>query len=119
MLCYKYAIFLSASGSPASGEVTGKIFEYSKTITKYVTCDLPEIDLNNVETHIFDDFIAEVIDSTQIYVEMLKTIFDFKKLKTFLTEKDFPILVSGLHGNINTQRFFVFFWRKGRAEALF
>ncbi len=39
-----------------------------------------------------------VIDSTEDYVTMMKSLFDFKQLKEFLERPNFKILLDGMHG---------------------
>jgi len=87
-----------ANGGPASSGVTNAIFELSKTISTYKTCDLVDIDISQPKTYKFGSFTVEIIDATDIYVDLLKTIFDFDTLKTFSCRKDFRLFVSGLHG---------------------
>merc|ERR1719174_2814619 len=41
---------------------------------------------------------VEIIDSTQIYVSLLKTIFDFNAIKVFLERKDFTMVYDSMHG---------------------
>jgi len=88
-----------ANGGPATSAVTTEIFERTKTLSEYVIAnDLPAIDLGKLGTSTFGDFSVEVIDSTEIYVQLLKTIFDFEKIKTFLASGKCPVIVSALHG---------------------
>ncbi|KZF22506.1 Phosphoglucomutase, first 3 domain-containing protein [Xylona heveae TC161] len=88
-----------ANGAPAPESVTNKIFEVSKTLTSYKIADLPEIDLSTIGTKTYGSLEVEIVDSTADYVEMLKDIFDFPLIKSFLdTHKDFKVLFDGLHG---------------------
>jgi len=41
---------------------------------------------------------VEIIDSVDIYLDLMKEIFDFPALKKLLARSDFPILVDSLHG---------------------
>jgi len=86
-----------ANGGPASSSVTNAIFEFSKTISSYKTSTLANIDISVPKTYKFGDFSVEVINS-DIYVDLLKSIFDFPALKTFSCRNDFRLFVSGLHG---------------------
>jgi len=91
-----------ANGGPAPSSVTKAIFERSKTLTSYRIATLPKIDVNQCGTHNFKvngkPFVVEVIDSTEIYTKLLKTIFDFKGIADFLKRKDFSMVASGLSG---------------------
>lgn len=91
-----------ANGGPAPESVTNKIFEISKTLTDYKVTALPEFDLSKIGALQSGPIEVEIIDSTDDYVEMLKDIFDFPTIKTFLstaTEKQgFKLLFDAMHG---------------------
>ena len=88
-----------ASGAPAPESVTNKIFATSKALTSYKIADLPDIDLKNIGTKTYGSLEVEIIDSTADYVEMLKDIFDFPLIKSFLeSHKDFKVLFDALNG---------------------
>lgn len=57
------------------------------------------MNLSDIGTQTFGSLEVEIIDSTADYVDMLKEIFDFDLIKSFLhTNKDFKVLFDGLHG---------------------
>ncbi|KAL9064988.1 MAG: hypothetical protein Q9157_007640 [Trypethelium eluteriae] len=88
-----------ANGAPAPESVTNKIFETSKTLTSYKIAEIPDIDLSTVGTKTYGSIEVEIIDSTKDYVDMLKSIFDFDLIKSFLSQHtDFKILFDGLSG---------------------
>ena len=88
-----------ANGAPAPETVTNKIFATSKALTSYKIADLPDIDLKNIGTQTYGSLEVEIIDSTADYVEMLKDIFDFPLIKSFLeSHKDFKVLFDALNG---------------------
>ncbi|KAF2235492.1 phosphoglucomutase-like protein [Viridothelium virens] len=88
-----------ANGAPAPESVTNKIFETSKTLTSYKIAEIPDIDLSTVGTKTYGPIEVEIIDSTKDYVDMLKSIFDFDLIKSFLSQHtDFKILFDGLSG---------------------
>lgn len=39
-----------------------------------------------------------MIDSTKEYVDFMKTLFDFEKIKNFIHSKNFSIMFDGMHG---------------------
>ncbi len=88
-----------ANGAPAPESVTNKIFATSKALTSYKIADIPDIDLKSIGTQRCGPLEVEIIDSTADYVEMLKDIFDFPMIKSFLeNHKDFKVLFDALHG---------------------
>ena len=79
--------------------MTNKIFETSKSLTSYKISDIPDIDLKSTGTQTYGPLEVEIIDSTADYLEMLKEIFDFPLIKSFLdSHKDFKTLFDALHG---------------------
>lgn len=88
-----------ANGAPAPEGVTNKIHEVSKTIKEYKQADIPDFDLAKIGTRKVGPIEIEVVHSTEDYVEMLKDIFDFGLIKSFLKEhSDFKVLFDGLSG---------------------
>ena len=88
-----------ANGGPAPESVTNKIFAASKSLTSYKIADIPEVDLSTIGTRTYGPLEVEIIDSTADYVDMLKDIFDFPLIKSFLSShSDFKVLFDALHG---------------------
>jgi phosphoglucomutase len=50
------------------------------------------------EEHICEGMTVHVLDSTEDYVELMKTLFDFEILKAFVNRPDFKMLFDGMHG---------------------
>ncbi|KAL9635059.1 MAG: hypothetical protein Q9164_003704 [Protoblastenia rupestris] len=87
------------NGAPAPETVTNKIFETSKSLISYKIIDIPDIDLSAIGTKSYGPLEVEIIDSTADYVAMLKSIFDFALIKSFLeSHKDFRVLFDALNG---------------------
>ncbi|KAL8686902.1 MAG: hypothetical protein Q9224_005307, partial [Gallowayella concinna] len=88
-----------ANGAPAPESVTNKIFAASKSLTEYKIASIPDIDMSTIGTQTYGSLEVEIIDSTADYVLMLKEIFDFPLIKSFLsTHPDFKILFDALNG---------------------
>jgi len=98
--------FNSKNGGPALESLTNRIFDESKSISSYRILEGEhEIDLSIIETHDlgivegFDhNYKISVIDSCNNYIELMKTLFDFDKLKKFIGRKDFNMLFDSMHG---------------------
>lgn len=87
------------NGAPAPDSVTNKIFETSKSLHSYKIADIPNVDISKIGTQTYGPLEVEIIDSTADYVHMLKSIFDFALIKSFLeSHKDFKVLFDALNG---------------------
>ncbi|KKK17318.1 hypothetical protein P175DRAFT_0500274 [Aspergillus ochraceoroseus IBT 24754] len=87
------------NGAPAPETVTNKIFEVSKSLTSYNYIDLPEVDITTVGVRTYGPLEVEVVHSTADYVTMMKEIFDFDLIRSFLRQHpDFKVLFDGMHG---------------------
>jgi len=90
------------NGGAAPEGITNAIFEKSKSITQYLTCDIPNVDINTLgkttftssETHQL--FTVEVIDSVQDYADLMQSIFDFDAIKQLLKSR-FRFKFDGMH----------------------
>jgi len=94
-----------SNGGPAPESVTSKIFTNTKTITeyKYATAEdgsdpFASVDLGAIGTYEFGDFTIEIIDSADDYVSLLKSMFDFDKLKAMFQHPDFSFLFDAMNG---------------------
>lgn len=94
------------NGGPAPTGVTSKIFEISKNIKEYKICPDLKVDITKISEENMEvdgsPFTVEVIDSVQDYLDLMKEIFDFPKIKEYLATgcdgKPFPILINSLNG---------------------
>ncbi|XP_005999459.1 phosphoglucomutase-like protein 5 [Latimeria chalumnae] len=83
--------FNVANGGPAPDTVTDKIYQISKTIEEYAICPDLRIDLSRLGRQEFDmenkfkPFRVEIIDSVDVYLNMLRNLFDFNAIKGLLT----------------------------------
>lgn len=88
-----------SNGAPAPESVTNKIYEISKNLTSYKIADIPKVDLSTIGTKQYGDLEVEIIDPVADYITMLKEIFDFDLIRSFLkSQPDFKILFDGLNG---------------------
>ena len=75
------------------------MFATSKSLTSYKIAEIPNVDMSKIGTQTYGPLEVEIIDSTADYVEMLKDIFDFPLIKSFLERhKDFKVLFDALNG---------------------
>ena len=88
-----------ANGAPAPESVTNSIFATSKSLKEYKITDIPDINLSKLGSQACGPLEVEVIHSTSDYVEMLKSIFDFDLIRSFLKgNRNFKVLFDALSG---------------------
>ena len=87
---------------PAPTDFTNRIHQLSEKIDTYFICKTLKCDFSETGTHIFKigdegrEFVVDVIDPVDDYLEMMKDIFDFNMIKMYL--KGNKILLNSLHG---------------------
>ncbi|EEB87008.1 hypothetical protein MPER_15840, partial [Moniliophthora perniciosa FA553] len=73
---------------------------------KYKVIEAPAIDLSKIGETSYGPSKVTIIDSVEDYAILLKEIFDFPLIKSFLTshKDDFKVLFDGLHGVTGPRR---------------
>lgn len=90
------------NGGPAPTDFTDRIYEFSESIATYTICKDLKCNFNEVGTNSFRigdeerNFTVEVIDPVDDYLEMMKNIFDFGMIRSYL--KSYKALLNSLHG---------------------
>ncbi len=69
------------NGGPAPEKITDAIFARTKVIDRYVTVNAPDIDLGTIGTQHCGEMRVEVIDPVADYADLMKTLFDFDKIR--------------------------------------
>ncbi|XP_061200460.1 phosphoglucomutase-like protein 5 [Neopsephotus bourkii] len=83
--------FEVANGGPAPDIVSDKIYQISKTLEEYAICPDLRVDLSRLGRQEFDlenkfkPFRVEIVDSVDIYLNLLRNIFDFNAIRNLLT----------------------------------
>lgn len=95
--------FNAANGGPAPESVTDAVYEHSKSITEFKSvASLPDIDLAVIAETQYSigesNFCVQVIDNTDAYTALMKSLFDFEQIRSLLQRSDFSILFDGMHG---------------------
>ncbi|EPS44332.1 hypothetical protein H072_1676 [Dactylellina haptotyla CBS 200.50] len=87
-----------ANGGPAPEGVTDKIYQASLAVKEYKVADIEEIDLSTTGTRMYGELEVEIIDGVVDYVDMLKEIFDFDLIKSFIANNpEFRVLFDALN----------------------
>lgn len=91
-----------ANGGPAPESVTNKMYDISLKLDSYkIVKDLPEIPLNQLGQHQVGPLEVDIIDPVVDYVKMMKEIFDFDLIKSFIDKRSpqgFRVLFDSMNG---------------------
>ncbi|KAG0084275.1 Phosphoglucomutase-2, partial [Podila epicladia] len=88
-----------SNGGPAPEAVTEKIYEITQKLTSYKEVQMAPVDLSTIGTQCVGDLEVEIVDSVADYVVLLKSIFDFDLIRSFLSKNsEFTVLFDGMHG---------------------
>jgi phosphoglucomutase len=97
--------FNNSAGAPAPENITSKIFNHSKIIKHYMILDnnhpfsLKENSQIKIKRNdeVYD-FAIKIQSTTGLYVETMQKLFDFTKLKSLFSRKDFKFAFDAMHG---------------------
>ncbi|CAO1311276.1 unnamed protein product [Diamesa tonsa] len=91
------------NGGPAPDQLTNKMYDLSTKIKEYKIADGIVVDISVIGTNKFDvngkPFVVDIVDCVADYVKLMKEIFDFGKLKSFVSgSKPLKMRLDGLNG---------------------
>lgn len=93
------------NGGPAPEKMTDLIYEITKTITSFQSCDaLPAVAIEaegSIEITAADGsraVVVDVVSSVSAHVELLKTVFDFPLIAKLFQRPDFRFCYDCMHG---------------------
>ncbi|KAH8551706.1 hypothetical protein BGW37DRAFT_425051 [Umbelopsis sp. PMI_123] len=107
-----------SNGGPAPESVTNKIYEITKTIKELHIADIPKVDFSTIGSTIVGSMTIDVIDSTEDYVQLMKSIFDFDALREFFkSNPNYRILFDGMNGVTGPYGYHLFVKELGLPES--
>jgi len=89
--------FNIANGGPAPTSFTDATYEFSKSISEYTIVNTDDIPLDKQATYYIDEMKVEIIDPVKDYTELMKQLFDFKKIKALFSKENFNICFDAMH----------------------
>ncbi|CAM9527444.1 unnamed protein product, partial [Discosporangium mesarthrocarpum] len=91
--------FNTASGSPANEGLTDKVYKRTLELASYkIVRGTPDVDLSRLGKTAVGKMEVEVIDPVEVYATLLKSLFDFPRLRALLQRPDFSFLFDAMHG---------------------
>lgn len=91
------------NGGPAPAGLTDAIYKNTTEIKSYPCCSsFPDIELTSPSSTVIASekrkVTVEVISTTEIHANLLKTVFDFSQIKKLLDRPDFTMIYDSMHG---------------------
>jgi len=85
------------NGGPAPEKITEAIYAESKKISRYLTLDTPDLDLDSIATLQLGDMRVEVIDPVSDYADLMQSLFDFDRIHALINSGIFSMRFDGMH----------------------
>jgi len=73
--------FNTPNGGPAPEDVTARIFDATRTISRYRVLDAGDADLDTLGESRLGEMVVEVIDPVDAYAALMQELFDFDAIK--------------------------------------
>ncbi|MFD2111850.1 alpha-D-glucose phosphate-specific phosphoglucomutase [Thiorhodococcus fuscus] len=89
--------FNAANGGPAPESVTDAIHARTRTIDRYLTLDVPAIDLDEIGSFQLGDAQIEVMDPVADYADLMESLFDFNAIHQLFNSGLFRMRFDAMH----------------------
>ena len=71
-------------GGQANESLTSRIYEHSKTISRYRVAEIDNLDIDRRGTHKLGEVEVEVVDCVDDYAALMQKLFDFDRMRDWL-----------------------------------
>lgn len=75
-----------SNGGPATENITGPIFEISKTLTSYEILEASDVDISRIGEKYLGHTLIDVVDPVADYADLMETLFDFDSIREHIAE---------------------------------
>ncbi|EGV32394.1 Phosphoglucomutase [Thiorhodococcus drewsii AZ1] len=89
--------FNAANGGPAPESVTDAIHARTRTIDRYLTLDVPAVDLDEIGSFQLGNAQIEVMDPVADYAELMESLFDFNAIHQLFNSGLFRMRFDAMH----------------------
>jgi phosphoglucomutase len=86
-----------ANGGPAPESFTNKVFDISTRITRYLTIEDADIDIDEIAEFTIGNCKVSIVDSISDYADLMETLFDFKLIRGLFNSGLFSIAFDAMH----------------------
>lgn len=89
--------FNNASGAPAPENLTQKIFDNTRAISRWQRLSLPPLKLKAGQQYRHLDTEIRILDSVDDYARLMTTLFDFDRLKQAIAQDKVSVQFDAMH----------------------
>jgi phosphoglucomutase len=86
-----------SNGGPAPENITDAIFANTQNITKYLTIDASDVNLNKTGSQSLADMTIDIIDPVEDYALLMADLFDFDAIRGLLSSDNFNMRFDAMH----------------------
>ncbi len=86
-----------SNGGPAPEKITEAIYAETRKISRYLTLDTPDLEIDNVGVQQLGDTQIEVIDPVTDYAELMQSLFDFDRIHALINSGLFSMRFDAMH----------------------
>ena len=87
----------ASNGGPAPENLTEAIYALSQRIASYRIIDAPDVDIDRIGISGLGGTTIEIVDPVSEYAALMKTLFDFDRLREFLGSGGFRMRFDAMH----------------------
>ncbi|MFT4100023.1 MAG: alpha-D-glucose phosphate-specific phosphoglucomutase [Burkholderiaceae bacterium] len=87
----------TGNGGPAPEKITDAIFANTKSITRYLTLDTPDVPLDAWGSTTLGAMTVEIIDPVADYAQLQQSLFDFPAIRALLSGGSFRFCFDAMH----------------------
>ncbi len=85
------------NGGPAPEKITEAIYAETGKISRYLTLDTPDVDIDNTGVQQLGNTQIEVIDPVADYAELMQSLFDFDRIHALINSGLFSMRFDAMH----------------------
>ena len=89
--------FNTHNGGPAPESFTEKVYAISKSLTRYLSMDGDDLDLDQIAVHKLGESTVRVIDTVGDYADLMEHLFDFDLIKSMFNSGLFQMAYDAMH----------------------
>jgi phosphoglucomutase len=85
------------NGGPAPEKLTGAIHQRTLAISRYLTLDSADIDLQRLGTTTLGTMQVEIIDPVASYARLMQRLFDFERIRQLIAKPGYRMRFDAMH----------------------